>query len=891
MKLSWIIIIVCLYPFYILASPIATVNNYEITYQQLSEEMRNYEAQSDLSYAQIRKMALNKLINDQLLIIYAEKNGIIVDDLELETIFIQELGDLPRFTTDGFFDYDKFEEFKLTGTGIHILYEMRREILIKKVETLIKNSFNLTYDILLQRFISENTEIDINYALINVEKVNITSEFTPEKAVQYYLRNRNEFRSEKQVKLKFFIIQHDEFRNSAESYFSLLLEPYLSTDTTFSQVKIDSIKTDFVEQEIRKRSFIRAEDIKEMLDKNKPVPYDFLFSDFLGKNDNLGTLPHEIIIKALNMKAKQYSEPVDIGFGYIVFCVIDTKKSKQEKLEDVPEKIWDKYIVFQKEKSYSNEFKDYFIQNINDFIISVGVVKKIEIPESAHFFSIKNKEYQLKIKDLILQNKENEYALDILIDKYNLKSYNEIVYLEKFTNSNPVNEVISQKINEHIMSDFVQDESKMIFYKLTALFPEYIPNFKDIESQISDLKYINQVDLTEYEDFYNSHKKDFMTPDSLQLGGVFIPIYPDSILIDEEKIEDYYEKNIYNFYREKSVEFDYIFVKNEEFADQIRYYSISGVDFSLLQTCFSVDYSLPGQTPVIYDELPGIIKNTLSNMDDFSYSFPVHYDNGWFVFYKIRSYTEGLRKFSDVKEEISHKFKIDIADSIAFSKAKAIFDSTTYFSHCYQYADEENIFKTSFQETDLEYEKIGSIKEYKKDLMRIWKNEKYSSILKTDDGYAIIFQLNKKSARQINFENSLKKIKDIFAALNQVKTSKEFVNNLRKQIIGGANPDSLLFFLGGWDRVENLTLDSKIFGPEYSHLIIDDISKRKEGYYSPVISISENKLLFYHIDRLKKISEEIFSEQKDMFKEKIIKEKYSKWLNQFKATCNIRIRI
>ncbi|HHE38363.1 MAG TPA: hypothetical protein ENL20_07295, partial [Candidatus Cloacimonetes bacterium] len=96
------------------AETIATVNSYEITLEQLHEKMQDYEGDFDLSFFQIRDLALKDLINDQLIIIYAKQNGITVDENEVESYFINLLGNDPKLLTNGEFDYQKFKKLKKT---------------------------------------------------------------------------------------------------------------------------------------------------------------------------------------------------------------------------------------------------------------------------------------------------------------------------------------------------------------------------------------------------------------------------------------------------------------------------------------------------------------------------------------------------------------------------------------------------------------------------------------------------------------------------------------------------------------------------------------------------------------------------------------------------------
>ena len=119
--LKYYILILLLLPVLLSAIPIASVEDKEITYEQLSAEMEELENRTELTYSQIREQALENLIEENLLIIYAESNNISVDALELDSFFMKHLGDHPLYLTNGIFDRSKYLDFKTTETGSAIL--------------------------------------------------------------------------------------------------------------------------------------------------------------------------------------------------------------------------------------------------------------------------------------------------------------------------------------------------------------------------------------------------------------------------------------------------------------------------------------------------------------------------------------------------------------------------------------------------------------------------------------------------------------------------------------------------------------------------------------------------------------------------------------------------
>ncbi len=211
MKFIIFIFILFLLSFPLRADFVAKVDSLYITSEQLREEMLNIKNIKD--YEEIRSTALDNLINEQLLILYAHQNEISVDDYEVEAFFIQELGNHPSLQTDGKFDYSKFDDLKETPNVIKILKNMRRDILLNKTESLIKSSFALTDDELLERFILENAKIDINYAIIDVDDANVPIDTNTLTTWYYYKLNSKKCLTEEKIKQKYFIVENREFDN------------------------------------------------------------------------------------------------------------------------------------------------------------------------------------------------------------------------------------------------------------------------------------------------------------------------------------------------------------------------------------------------------------------------------------------------------------------------------------------------------------------------------------------------------------------------------------------------------------------------------------------------------------------------------------------------------
>ena len=871
------------------ARVVVEVGPYKITEKQLQAEMADYEDQ--YSYSETRQLALNTLIRNSILKIYAAEKGITVAEIELKAFFKDKLGDLPRFQSNGVFDNKKYQQFKNTANGKMIIGEMRNEILVNKTGTIIKNSLEISDEELLEKYFLENTEIDLGYTIIDVEDVGILSDISLNKADWYYERNKHKFKDQKKVKLKLFIAFDEEFEKSVELHVNVRLKAITEADSTLSTLDIQDIRATLQEEEQHEMAKQKVLTIKEMLLDREQVEHPILETSYLGEFEKLGKLQEDILSSAFEMRKKQYSEPIDIGNGYLIFQVIDFKREKIDE-EKIANLVWKDFILDEKETD--QDYQEYFESHFEKFIIPAAVITRIDIPQPLLFSKYKIEMYQQNVKKQISDNLMDNTALREIIREYDLKSSKEVIYLDMFKNSDPVADIISLRIGQNQDYDFIKTGNSIVFYRVDSYFPEYIPIFRNIKSQLPELITIAETDSVASRKYYEDHRKDFTTPDSLQLGGVFFPIETNiknlSVGISDDELRWNYKNNIEKYSRNSSVKFEYIYTKSQEMAEVIKEQAEAGIDFSLLQKCFGLDCPLPQNKIIEYNEIPFEIQNTLKTLTDNMISEPVYFDEGWIVLHKIRSYSAGIIPFDEIKYELKKEYIEKLADPYAFRKAKAVFDSTSYFSHLIKFVDESMIFRTKYQDTNLEYKRLGFISQHLSDLMRIWKNEKYSSIIKTEKGYAVVFVLNKISSRQLTYEEALPQIEEIFTAKKHLELGKAFVSNLKQQISQGANPDSLLFYLGGWKKAENLNLNSNIPGIDFSKIILKDIVKHKEGYCSPVFPVDQNKLFFYYLYHLERPNQNQFYSQKAFFKSDMINKKYDQWIEQYKIKKGIKIK-
>ena len=871
MKINFALLII-FFPILVFGKVIAQVNNIEITEQQLQARLQ--EIDHSYPYLQAKNIALNKLINEAALLQYAEDNRINVSQQEAEKFFISQFSSHPNLQTEGIFDYDKFTELKNSENGKKIFKNLKKDLLLTKTESMIKSEFTISDDKLLEKFVLDNVKIDINYALLDKSTIAVPTTYTPNKAYQFYQENLKKFEQDETFNLTFHIIDKKTFQDSAKKVIEKRILNFSDSLVTFTNA--DSLQNQFFYQ-IRDSLALYDAERK----KKKWIEDEVDFSTF-----STGYLTDKIMFSPFfrdnNLLSHIHSSSKDgisilNSADFITLFKKETLSAKRPlDFNNDAEEIWNIFVKEERKKTLADSADIFYKKNFEDFIVPAAIVTKIEIPVAKSSTDFKKK---------IIDNIFDEKRLNKLIKENKLNKYNEIIYLERYSNNN-INETIAKIIHNDQNFGILEENELDIVFRYSTLFPEYIPPFEVVEDLILAEHDFTTVDTTGFKSYFDDHIDQFTTTDSIKIGGVFVPMITDTLSIDSSEIESFYNQNKSSFIHEKAVQFDYIFNEDNKLITHL-YSQINERNFDSMKLLFNQKELFSSTEIVEYDTLPDTINSALqNNLTDMIIS-PIAYEDGWCILWKKKDFKAGLSTFEEVEQTIEANLKHQKANSIAYQTAKTIFDSTRYFSHCYTYAPHEWIFKTSFLPIDANFEVIGEVPD-KKEFKRMWINEKYSSIMEYDQGYAVLFLLKKIPHKKKDFKESIPELEKIFKENKRDEMAFNYALFLREQLQNDANADSIFRFFGGWKQRNKLSLHSKIQGIQYSKLILEDMTKREENYLSPVLKISDDKLFLYQINKIKKIPKSLFYQKKEMYQNKIVEEKYNDWLTKFKSTLTIK---
>lgn len=888
------------------AVTVAMVDGEPVNGSEYQEELKLLPDSLDIM--EKRRIAIDNLIERKLLMQYAEEQNIGVSDEEVEAFFIKQFFDYPLFQTEGEFDYAKYYEQRDTERISKILQTMQNDILIDKTRELINRKADFSEDELLDRYIKDNVSLDISYAEFDLDNVSVTRQLTAEGARQYWRIHKEEFNVQPGFKMGFTMIPLKDFTFQAEAIadtVSDLISPDLlisssnEADSLMTEDLINSIKENYRRRRQKAISDLlvqlakeKAYSVKNALEMNNPIPYPKLTTGFIEPGEQAGKIPDEILQSVQLMPLGEYSEPYKLKNGFIIYWLIEHQTERNVNLVEVKDAVWESYINDQSFHSQEGEFQRYFFDHLEEFKVPAIQIYRVELFQRKY-----GREWSLgRKREKIVEELErylfNPGYMSSVARDNGLQVERRTIYMKRYEYRDKIDEIIAGSVNDGETYGIIEENGREFFYVLENFIPSYIPDFEDLSiSDYYQVEVENRIDEETFRAYYNSHKPDFYTADSVKVGGVHCWFDPDSVIVDSAEITSYYDQNYKRFYHDDAVECRYILISDFERARLAKNYLNNGFDHDTVAWAFSdVDYEISDGL-VEYKKLPKRIAGLIKSHREYSYLYPVETDKGWLIINKLADYDDGYYDLENVYDSIRNKIAKYRADSLAYSYIRTVFDSTTYFSNCYSYADKKFIFETQLQNIDEPYDEIGDISDLKTSLLRLWRNEKLTRIVETDKGYAVLFMRKKVPAKEQSFEDALPKIKELFAADEQLKLAREYVQGLINDIKKGNNPDSLLFFHNGYIRIPKLSLTSSIPGIQNSSILIDDMLKHDSGYFSPVLKIDSNRLMFYHINDVHKVTRADFLKVKDSYSEEVRKESYENWLREYKKQKEINIML
>jgi len=347
---SWFILLMICVPFALWGiqnyldvgeeSPVATVGEKEFfqrdinrAYSQYSENFKGM----NIDETQLKKLALEKLIRDEVLLQHVEDEGLAVTDKSVRDF----VATLEYFQTDGQFDKERYQALlsQQKITSDEFVRRIKKAMIMEQFQrTIVESGFSTDYDV-EQFFKIQNQTRSARFVTVPLPVVG--ADIGDDEIQAYYQDNVESYRTESTVSIEYIELALDDLAKS--------IKPTSAQLEVFYQEQQDAFRTD----ERRKishillsdehKALVQAAEIKERLKNSSFATLAGEFSaDKLSasKGGDLGLIvagdmnpDFEKI--ALGLAEGEVSEPVKTEFGYHIIKVTELTPGVVKPYEEV----------------------------------------------------------------------------------------------------------------------------------------------------------------------------------------------------------------------------------------------------------------------------------------------------------------------------------------------------------------------------------------------------------------------------------------------------------------------------------------------------------------------------------------------------------------------------
>jgi peptidyl-prolyl cis-trans isomerase D len=426
---------------------IITLEDYRVSYNNLIEQVRqtfgNNLNDDLIKTLRLRQRALDQLIDQVLMLQAADKLSLRISDEELA----ESIRNIRAFHTAGEFDSRRYitalNRSKLTPEEFEV--QQRDALLIDKLRSFIAGNLKVSDQEAFQWYTWDNTEIDIDYVIIEPERyTNIAP--TDDEIRDYFERNKESYKTDPKIKVRYLHFKPQDYAaditvsdDDVRNYYETNPDKFKTPKTVEARhilIKVDqnaeAEEVSEARQKIEKILKMAQEghDFAELAKQYSEGPTK-------DKGGYLGTFPKEAMVKpfadqAFSMKAGEISEPVRTRFGWHIIKVEKINPATTRSLSDAKNEIYNalrddrsKNLAYDEaEAVYDAAFEDKDLEIIADErklkLLTTDFFTQKSPPEgisnSRRFASVA---FNLPVNEIgEIQDFEDGYYLIQVIDKF-----------------------------------------------------------------------------------------------------------------------------------------------------------------------------------------------------------------------------------------------------------------------------------------------------------------------------------------------------------------------------------------------------------------------------------------------------------------------------------------
>jgi peptidyl-prolyl cis-trans isomerase D len=361
---------------------VAKVNDVEISPRELQQAYQQQRARMEqmlgdaynpalIDDQMLKKTALNGLIQRQLLLQAAQKDGMLISD----QLLAAQIHAVPAFHEDGSFSEEKYQRLirqqgRLPG---EFEYETRRMLQTEQLVNGLSQTSFVTRNELDRAYRLQDQKRDFSYLIISSEPFKANAEISDEQIQQYYDQNSEKFVTPERVRLAYLRLTGDALSENIQvdeeelvAYYeekkaSLLTQEQRQASHILIQLAAGA------DEETVNRAKAEAEDLlKQIRDGGDFAELAKQHSDDPGsaaQGGDLGFFARGSMVpdfekSVFSMAVGDVSEPVHTQFGFHIIKLTEVRGSEIPALDKVREEL----IAELKQRGVSDLFYEQFEQ-------------------------------------------------------------------------------------------------------------------------------------------------------------------------------------------------------------------------------------------------------------------------------------------------------------------------------------------------------------------------------------------------------------------------------------------------------------------------------------------------------------------------------------------------
>jgi peptidyl-prolyl cis-trans isomerase D len=390
---------------------IITLDDYRVSYNNLIEQVRqsfgNNLNEELIRMLQLRKRAMDQLVDNALMLQAAEKLKLAVSDEELAE-FIRNIG---AFQTAGIFDNGRYintlSRNRLTPEDFEV--QQRKALIINKIQALITGSIKVSDLEVRQWYIWNNTEVDIDYLVVEPQRYK-DIKLTDEEIRNYFDQHKDSYKTDPSIKVRYLYFKPEDYaarvtpsEDDIRDYYEGNLDEFNIPKTVEARhilIKADQDAKAEQDESARKKAeeifklAKEGQDFAELARKYSEGPTK-------AKGGYLGTFRREELVKpfsdkAFSMNAGDISEPVRTDFGWHIIKVEKVNPAKTLSLGEAEADIRKKLKADRsKNIAYDEAEAVYDASFENQNLDSIAADRNLKI-QTTEFFTQKDPPQKIK---------------------------------------------------------------------------------------------------------------------------------------------------------------------------------------------------------------------------------------------------------------------------------------------------------------------------------------------------------------------------------------------------------------------------------------------------------------------------------------------------------------